>query len=354
MKAVFLKITGLYFILLPITPRMGEVRVDYLFMPIMYCFLFLFVISRLKIDRSSLFILSVFVVLPFIITIYSKWFYGNSFVLRDFYYYFGASRIFTIFYLTYLFLKLGWWNQSDVRRVITYVSVVICFAGMLELFYKDLSFLFLDLFSNPLDVQQIELQISSSVSRAISTVGHSSALAFFSLILVSCSLNFYQQKNLSKYLLLTIAVLCGIATYSKIFFLGLPVLLIYRAVMFKQKSTFLDLIWIIIIAFLIYSLFGFNNQFYYVVNTILSGGFDGILGTRLGTDGNLHKPMQVLAETYYIGIGSDTTLGVLKSDSLFLTLALLTGCMGLFVVLFYWLRESFLIYRQVIRNYSNY
>ncbi len=346
----FSLVLSLFFLILPFTPRIGDFRADYLLLPIVYLGLFILSFSRMKIDRNSCFILGIFIVYPLIMTLFSKVFFGNSFVLKDFYYYFGAVRFFAIYLSVSMLLKLGVWDNAKVHRIILYVSLSICFIGMLELFYNDLSVFLVKTFSNPQDTIQVEHQLANVIGRAISTVGHPSTLGFFCLILISSVISSKKTHVTKKVLFLCIALLAGIATYSKVFLLGSIILLLYRILLIDRRYLISKLVIISLVIWITLLFVEFDAKFTYLTNVIFVDGVEGILATRFGDGGNLHEPISILSDTLFLGIGSDSTLGIFKGDSLFLTITLLSGIPGLLVFMYYWIRMCFQMYRKAIIN----
>jgi len=239
-----------------------------------------------------------------------------------------------------LLLEFELWSISLVNKIIGYITLIICILGCLEFFSNNISNFFITYYSNPADVELIANQKRNNLTRAISTVGHPSTLGFICLVLISIALSI--KNYIMRFPIICVALFAGIITYSKVFILGLFIVLFLYTYIFNRKYFFtktLTLIFFIALSF-IYIDLTLNDKFSFVLDVIVNGGIDGILNTRFGENGILNQQIDILKNTYFLGIGSDLSLGIEKTDSLFLTLIILCGFPGLLCLVIYWLKKA--------------
>jgi hypothetical protein len=192
-------------------------------------------------------------------------------------------------------------------------------------------------------------------TRLTGTFANTAPAGYFFLLVLGIHLVDYTMTR-SRYaaLIIVVSVICGIATVSKTFYVGFPILLLINFVLYwimkgKEKTHIrgLDLKKPVIIVMAVLGIIFFLNftsdklsTAYYIENIRLTNIFSSRYNEQTG---NLIETIDVIKDNLFIGVGATRISNEFVGDSLYVSILHGTGVLGLITI-------SILMVKLIITN----
>jgi len=346
-----------YILVLPITPIVfSNIRLDY--------FIFFLLLSFLPFIKLLLSGLQLFIVPGILILLITSYFLisGQSAAVSQlFINFFGFFRIAIIFLVVVYLLNT---HTIKKEQLFNYSIVSLFLIAILALFqsiFPSFNDFLLHNYTSTYKINLMEAILSQSHYRLTSTIGHPAGVGLATLIMFSISLNYIlirKKLNCASYRLLyilpmLISLYVGMISGSKVFYIGIILLIIYVSI---ERKTFLSMIFFIIFIMIflkkILFLFG-NEQSIYVYNLISENGIFSILNTRFGEEGLLTThTLPYLEKTFFLGSGLFDATNVFYGDNLYFMLMLRFSFIGVLGFILYFLYFIIQLRKQYIYEHD--
>jgi hypothetical protein len=324
-------------IICPVTIIYG-MRVSY---EILFFFpmLFLFMMSGVKthIKKQTVY-LTIYLLLFIVATLFSNLLYEPTNELMSI---FGIFRMIVLYHM---FTSSRNFKESYVviLRVCLYANVI---AMILQLILPNALDIFYGLYGKDSATAIAGLYSVGRFTRLTGTFNNSAPAAFFFLVVFATYLVEYSKENNYRNLsILILALLCGFATSTKTFLVGLPILLIANIILsftFKRKEhlgkrkpiDYKKPILVITAVISVILFLKYTEGILYTTYYINNLSFTTIFSTRYGSDsGNLVDTVRVFKENWLLGVGATTVMDEFVGDSLYVTLLHNTGILGFSII----------------------
>lgn len=270
----------------------------------------------------------------------------------------GVFAIFRFVVLMVCISDVRMLHVDAVKRVFFIIVLINFFAVLIQILIPESVKLFYDLYWKP-SITPLETALElGRFTRAVGTFATPTILGAFSLITFSI---FYFDTRHVKFTYwggggIVMSLVCGLAALSKIFILGVPILLLLEIVMCvlncKKDSVFrirVSFRMVLLVSFLIItgyvvivSLIENNVPILWYLDYILKP--EDALNTRYAVSGNLMDLKCSIENNIFIGIGEVIREGIFVGDSSFLIILYTVGIIG-FILFFSFflilLKESF-------------
>jgi len=232
---------------------------------------------------------------------------------------------------------------AGILQVCLYANVVCM---LLQITMPNALNIFYELYAKESATAIGGFSIVGRFTRLTGSFNNSAPAGFFFLIVLATYLVEYSKENTVKNMsVLVMAILCGLATATKTFLIGMPILLIANvalSIVFKNrerlgKRKMVDLKKLILIMATVIGIvlfFKYTEGILYTNNYIENLSISNIFSSRYSSEagGNLVYTMSVFKENWLLGVGATTLIGEFVGDSLYVTLLHNTGILGFLLI----------------------
>jgi hypothetical protein len=223
------------------------------------------------------------------------------------------------------------------------LSILILIFGILETLrvVPDQYYKLINIFIPPNQYFMREKLLSSVFMRASSILSHPSVFAYLALWVFWITLVNQSKFNrfLNRYFVLFIVLLAGICSGSKLFYFGIPIIILYEYVYVRKKyMSFLLVCFLIIMTLFIFYTIGASGDFagtifhkiYYLIWAMYEYGiYEVVFRTRFdGESGLLASSYDLIQNNLFFGVGTNYIDGVFYGDSFYVSTLLKYGVLG--------------------------